>query len=765
MRINFQLFLSGALLVSQPGWAHGPSPVSLQNVPIPPVPGLLDGAAPIVVNKNIAIALGKALFWDTAVGSDGQACGSCHYSAGADARLTNQINPGQNHVDPSGQINPQGETFNLLPSGNISGPNYTLTQSDFPFFQVDQYNNITFQTDDVVGSAGIFTGIFTGTSQFTGPNDQCNRSPDPVFNVNHVGVRQVEPRNAPTVINAVFNQRNFWDGRANNIFNGSSPWGNRDPSAGVWVKANGNSVLKQNLGLINSSLASQAVAPPVFNNIEMGCASRIWPDIGRKLLLRQPLQNQQVHNQDSVLGPYSLSSAGNLKPGLNTSYRNLVTQAFNSKYWAYGGLGPFGMPTTGGAPYNQMEANFSMFFGLAIQLYESTLVSDQSPFDQSPVAYAPGGMLTPTWSNVQANAPWVTLNGPSDTPAAALNRGFTEFVGGHCALCHNGPTLSAAAFGTIATLLTPTPGSTFGPAASPISYGPSAFGINSFAALDVGESQYVNLVQRDSNFYGEFRLSDLGFANTAVADPSFDPGLAGTDPFGNPLSYSSQYVNYLINNPAGIFDPGISDIYACVFFTAIAESGSNFIPEIFTNGIIADGSREGVLRNQNCKLNSAAYIPSVITAQQAYAAGSPNLALMNQAAFKIPTLRNIELTGPYMHNGSMATLKQVLDFYSRQGNIVNDSTHGKLQLVNVSSETDLTNFLLSLTDNRVRYQQAPFDHPQITIPNGQVGNNLQVQTGNSLGANLAQDQYLVIPAVGASGSATPIPAFSSILPQ
>jgi len=769
MRVSFKLFFSGALLISQTGWAHGPSPVSLQNVPIPPVPGLTDGSSPIVVNKTAAIALGKALFWDTAVGSDGQACASCHFSAGADVRITNQINPGQNHLDSNGQIDAQGDLFNLLPSGKTSGPNYTLTQADFPLFQVDIFGNTTFETDDVVGSAGIFSGQFKGTSQFTGADDQCTRTPDPIYNVNHVGTRQVEPRNAPTVINAVFNHRNFWDGRANNIFNGSSPWGNRDPNAGVWVKNASNTVAKQKLSLINSSLASQAVAPPVFNNIEMGCASRYWPDIGRKLLLRQPLQNQQVHNQDSVLGPYSLSSSGNLKPGLNTTYRNLITKAFNQKYWGYSGLGPFGTPSVGGAPYNQMEANFSMFFGLAVQLYESTLVSDQSPFDLSPVKYASDGMLAPTWSNVPSNASWVTLNGASDTPAAALNRGFTQFVAGHCALCHNGPTLSSAAISTISTLLTPTAGSSYGPSSIP--YGPNAFGQNTFAALVVGESQNGNIVQRDSNVYGEYAFGDQGFANTAVTDPSFDPGIAGTDPYGNPLSYSVQYVNYLINNAAGMFDPGVDTVYACDFFTPIAQNISSALPGIFTatsgSTLLADGSREGTSRNQNCLLSNSAYIPSIATAQQNYNSTSSNFALMNQAAFKIPTLRNIELTGPYMHNGGMASLSQVLAFYTNDGNqpVYSNSTHIKLTEVNVGNPADITNFLMSLTDNRVKYQQAPFDHPQITIVNGQVGNSVQAQSGNPLGSNLAQDQYLVLPAVGAGGSTTPLPTFSSLLPQ
>ena len=34
------------------------------------------------------------------------------------------------------------------------------------------------------------------------------------------------------------------------------------------------------------------------------------------------------------------------------------------------------------AGFTQMEGNFSLFWGLAIQCYEATLVSDQTPFDQ-----------------------------------------------------------------------------------------------------------------------------------------------------------------------------------------------------------------------------------------------------------------------------------------------------------------------------------------------------------------------------------------------
>lgn len=40
--------------------------------------------------------------------------------------------------------------------------------------------------------------------------------------------------------------------------------------------------------------------------------------------------------------------------------------------------------------------------------------------------------------------------------------------------------------------------------------------------------------------------------------------------------------------------------------------------------------------------------------------------------FRAPTLRNIELTAPYMHDGSIATLEEVIDHYSRGGRLIRE---------------------------------------------------------------------------------------------
>ena len=70
----------------------------------------------------------------------------------------------------------------------------------------------------------------------------------------------------------------------------------------------------------------------------------------------------------------------------------------------------------------------------------------------------------------------------------------------------------------------------------------------------------------------------------------------------------------------------------------------------------------------------------------------------DQGAFKTPTLRNVAETAPYMHDGSMATLAEVLDFYDRGGepNPWLDQKMNPLGLTDQEKE-DLLAFLESLT--------------------------------------------------------------------
>lgn len=67
--------------------------------------------------------------------------------------------------------------------------------------------------------------------------------------------------------------------------------------------------------------------------------------------------------------------------------------------------------------------------------------------------------------------------------------------------------------------------------------------------------------------------------------------------------------------------------------------------------------------------------------------------------FKVPSLRNIELTAPYMHDGSKATLEDVVDHYNSGGQ-PHPNKSGLIQPLNltIQEKQDLVNFLKTLTD-------------------------------------------------------------------
>ena len=67
-------------------------------------------------------------------------------------------------------------------------------------------------------------------------------------------------------------------------------------------------------------------------------------------------------------------------------------------------------------------------------------------------------------------------------------------------------------------------------------------------------------------------------------------------------------------------------------------------------------------------------------------------------AFKTATLRNIAKTAPYMHDGSLKTLKQVVDFYAGGGNS-NPYLDPEMKKIHLTAgdRADLLEFLQSLT--------------------------------------------------------------------
>lgn len=70
------------------------------------------------------------------------------------------------------------------------------------------------------------------------------------------------------------------------------------------------------------------------------------------------------------------------------------------------------------------------------------------------------------------------------------------------------------------------------------------------------------------------------------------------------------------------------------------------------------------------------------------------------ALFKIPSLRNVALTAPYMHDGSLASLAEVIEHYNSGGTgHQHQSPHIKALGLSEQEKTDLKSFLESLTDD------------------------------------------------------------------
>ena len=79
----------------------------------------------------------------------------------------------------------------------------------------------------------------------------------------------------------------------------------------------------------------------------------------------------------------------------------------------------------------------------------------------------------------------------------------------------------------------------------------------------------------------------------------------------------------------------------------------------------------------------------------------------DKASFKVPSLRNISLTSPYMHDGRFKTLEEVVDHYndglkpSSSLDLALEQTRGTGLMLTDQDKVDLVNFLKTLTDNEL----------------------------------------------------------------
>jgi cytochrome c peroxidase len=492
-----------------------------------------------------------------------------------------------------------------------------------------------------------------------------------------------------------------------------------DPARRILLKTASGELELDYLQIENASLASQAVGPPV-SALEMSCSGRTFMDLGRKLLARsqRPLKIQTVHPLDSVLGAYRNPAGRGLEP--RHSYRALIRQAFHPRYWSATGhyrIAPDGTLEPAADGYTQMEINFAMFWGIAIMLYERTLISDQSEFDSRVAA------------GLEAVAGGCSRGGiavPDLPDADAVERGCDIFFarqsdpqrpGANCNACHGDASLFTS------------------------------------AAHQAGEP-FVPVTS------GSEILADRGFSNIGV-HPVFTDRLSGRlDPWGNPLSLARQYKTYL-DSPRGVADLPVDPIISNPGETLglsvdTCDSGvpvpCDAVPVNVDGSSKIPGLRNVALTPPYFHTGGYANLRQVL---EFYNRGGDRRAFSDPGDPDVlpeehPVSSNLELctsgdttgTGPLGESGyplnETVPWNQSLDCGTNAVGLIIPLGLSDAQL------DDLEAFLKTLTDPRVQCDAAPFDHPSLFIAHG----HLEADAGSD---GRADDIIAELPAVGATG--------------
>lgn len=131
-----------------------------------------------------------------------------------------------------------------------------------------------------------------------------------------------------------------------------------------------------------------------------------------------------------------------------------------------------------------------------------------------------------------------------------------------------------------------------------------------------------------------------------------------------------------------------------------------------------------IFANRNCAVchggallsNDAFFYTGVRPAQEDLGRFAETGNNGDRGAMRTPTLRNVALRAPYMHNGEIATLSGVIDFYDRGGDFTAPNKNPLIVPLNLSPQEKaaLLAFLTRpLTDPRVAAETAPFDRPRL----------------------------------------------------
>jgi len=372
--------------------------------------------------------------------------------------------------------------------------------------------------------------------------------------------------------------------------------------------------------------------------------------------------------------------------GLQTTYRELFRQAFRPEFVSdlcVPAVAERDAPTGQPLRLSQLEANFSLLWGLAIQAYEQTLISGQSPLDE---------ILDRTRRGVSQ---------PKDPATQQALWGLQLFQDHACAECHLLPEFTSATYASL--------------------YGPLLEFEGPLDAVNGEDEENGFLAWRRARQRGEIRpeLIESMFFRPNLANRWYDGGVYN---LGVTTDDPTQFQHG--------FDAGNGAEVTLDLLNPDLAIGS--VANAFGSGLFSDVLNRPVLHTYS---RARQFDP-----QRSVSVG----------AFKTATLRNVELTGPYFHDGSQTSLEGVLEHYEQPLNNLqktNRQLHAALiaeppavapatavaespvvKPYGMNPREAVIHLLKMLTDPRVRQGSPPFDGPSLLVP---IGREVDPRTGRT----------------------------------
>lgn len=228
-------------------------------------------------------------------------------------------------------------------------------------------------------------------------------------------------------------------------------------------------------------------------------------------------------------------------------------------------------------------------------------------------------------------------------------------------------------------------------------------------------SSVVRIVQTDPEYIKMFQTAfgksgaEVGMPDVMKAIASFERTVVAGD---------SPFDRYYFRGETGALTPAqvrgfkvFLNEGRCVSCHAVEETQALFTDNRFHNiGIGINGIQKDVpplaLQFLSAKAKGADVDKKVLTDKRSSELGRFAVTdrLDDMGSFKTPTLRNIAVTAPYMHDGSLKTLKEVVVHYNnggvtKKGQHVNDYLSGGIRPLNLTDQqiADLVSFMESLT--------------------------------------------------------------------